>query len=86
MQVMGPKDGYICQFSRDTKCFWASRNDLELGAGFRAQTGVRRNTTRAGGMSIGNMLPAVRARLYDCVSLGSMLPAVRARPYVCIPR
>uniref|UniRef100_A0A383VS04 Tocopherol cyclase n=1 Tax=Tetradesmus obliquus TaxID=3088 RepID=A0A383VS04_TETOB len=32
VQVMGPDDGYICQFSRDTEPFWASRHNLELGA------------------------------------------------------
>eukprot|EP00878_Enallax_costatus_P029304 GHUV01031756.1.p1 GENE.GHUV01031756.1~~GHUV01031756.1.p1 ORF type:complete len:461 (+),score=103.09 GHUV01031756.1:601-1983(+) len=32
IQVMGPDDGYICQFSKDIKPFWASRHNLELGA------------------------------------------------------
>jgi hypothetical protein len=31
---MGPGDGYICQFSRDTNRFWAARNELALGATF----------------------------------------------------
>lgn len=29
---MGPNDGYILQYSRDTNCFWAERNSLALGA------------------------------------------------------
>ncbi|KAF8055647.1 VTE1 [Scenedesmus sp. PABB004] len=32
---MGPDDGYVCQFSRDTSPFWASRHTLELGAVLR---------------------------------------------------
>lgn len=36
---MGPDDGYICQFSRDTNTFWAERNTLALGATFRAANG-----------------------------------------------
>jgi Tocopherol cyclase len=34
LQVMGPRDGYICQFDRDTTKFWAARNELALGAAF----------------------------------------------------
>eukprot|EP00882_Tetradesmus_deserticola_P018828 GHRQ01020221.1.p1 GENE.GHRQ01020221.1~~GHRQ01020221.1.p1 ORF type:complete len:334 (+),score=10.49 GHRQ01020221.1:821-1822(+) len=37
VQVMGPDDGYICQFSRDTEPFWASRHSLELGATLAAK-------------------------------------------------
>ncbi|KAF6251155.1 tocopherol cyclase-domain-containing protein [Scenedesmus sp. NREL 46B-D3] len=37
VQVMGPDDGYICQFSRDTEVFWASRHNLELGATLTAK-------------------------------------------------
>eukprot|EP00879_Flechtneria_rotunda_P016277 GHRR01017030.1.p1 GENE.GHRR01017030.1~~GHRR01017030.1.p1 ORF type:complete len:251 (+),score=65.45 GHRR01017030.1:173-925(+) len=35
VQVMGPDDGYICQFNRNTDPFWASRHRLELGAVFK---------------------------------------------------
>lgn len=38
VQVMGPDDGYICQFSKDVGTFWASRNNLELGATFKQAT------------------------------------------------
>jgi hypothetical protein len=37
VQVMGPDDGYICQFNRDTDAFWASRHNLELGATLKAK-------------------------------------------------
>jgi hypothetical protein len=37
VQVMGPEDGYICQFSKDIKTFWGSRHSLELGATFRSK-------------------------------------------------
>lgn len=40
LQVMGPDDGYICQFDKDVKSFWASRNSLELGATFKAAPGA----------------------------------------------
>ena len=40
MQVMGPDDGYICQFDKDVKTFWASRNSLELGATFKPAAGA----------------------------------------------
>jgi hypothetical protein len=36
LQVMGPDDGYICQFSKDQSTFWAARNSLELGACIKA--------------------------------------------------
>lgn len=29
---MGPGDGYILQYTKDTASFWAERNRLELGA------------------------------------------------------
>ncbi|GAX74585.1 hypothetical protein CEUSTIGMA_g2033.t1 [Chlamydomonas eustigma] len=32
VQVMGPADGYICQFNSNTNSFWADRNNLALGA------------------------------------------------------
>ena len=32
IQVMGPGDSYICQYSKDTRAFWADRNRLALGA------------------------------------------------------
>lgn len=38
VQVMGPDDGYICQFSKDVSPFWASRNTLELGSSFRQRS------------------------------------------------
>jgi len=37
VQVMGPDDGYLCQFSRSTGAFWADPNDLALGATFQAK-------------------------------------------------
>lgn len=40
VQLMGPNDTYICQFSRDTNCFWADRNKLALGAALRSRGGV----------------------------------------------
>ncbi len=36
---MGP-DGYICQFTRSTKSFWADRDQLALGATFRARISI----------------------------------------------
>lgn len=35
-QVMGPDDGYILQYSKDTSPFWAAPQSLSLGATFRA--------------------------------------------------
>lgn len=43
LQVMGPNDGYICQFSKDVRTFWASRNSLELGATFQGGQGSTRS-------------------------------------------
>ncbi len=40
IQVMGPGDGYICQYTRDTGAFWAGRNSLELGACAKPRPGV----------------------------------------------
>ena len=34
-QVMGPSDGYLCQFSRNTGAFWADPHDLALGASIK---------------------------------------------------
>ncbi len=39
VQVMGP-DGYCCQFSRDTRSFWANAHRLELGATLRPKLNV----------------------------------------------
>eukprot|EP00195_Chlamydomonas_chlamydogama_P014697 CAMPEP_0202899352 /NCGR_PEP_ID=MMETSP1392-20130828/7616_1 /ASSEMBLY_ACC=CAM_ASM_000868 /TAXON_ID=225041 /ORGANISM="Chlamydomonas chlamydogama, Strain SAG 11-48b" /LENGTH=470 /DNA_ID=CAMNT_0049585515 /DNA_START=249 /DNA_END=1661 /DNA_ORIENTATION=+ len=39
VQVMGPDDGYICQFNRNTTRFWADAHDLALGAAFKAGPG-----------------------------------------------
>jgi hypothetical protein len=39
VQIMGPKHGdYLCQFSRDTSCFWADPHQLALGATLRPRT------------------------------------------------
>ena len=60
---MGPDDGYICQFNRDTKSFWADRNDLLLGAGIKAAGPRSANNTIGdsdAGVRIGRMLPSVR--------------------------
>lgn len=59
-QVMGPNDGYICQFARDCNIFWAERNTLELGATFRG-TAPSRVLPRA-------IVPQVRdaASLHTC--------------------
>lgn len=35
MQVMGPDDSYMVQFSPDTKTFWADSNSLSLGGCFQ---------------------------------------------------
>ena len=44
VQLMGPGDGYLCQFSRDTRAFWADPRRLALGACLAAQA-----TDAAGG-------------------------------------
>ena len=69
-QVMGPDDGYICQFSRNTGSFWADRNDLALGAGLKALgPGARRGSgggngggSNGGGVRVGKMQPSVSWR------------------------
>lgn len=35
---MGPKDGYIAQFTPETNTFWADPNSLSLGCTFRGAT------------------------------------------------
>ena len=37
-QVMGPDDGYLCQYSKDISSFWADKSQLALGAAFRAKS------------------------------------------------
>ena len=39
LQVMGPDDSYLLQYGRDTRPFWASQDELLLGACFRPQPG-----------------------------------------------
>ena len=36
---MGPDDSYLLQYHRDTRPFWASQDDLLLGACFKAPAG-----------------------------------------------
>jgi tocopherol cyclase len=36
VQLMGPGDGYLCQFARDTRLFWADERRLALGACLRS--------------------------------------------------
>eukprot|EP01025_Chloroclados_australasicus_P016918 TRINITY_DN18630_c0_g1_i2.p1 TRINITY_DN18630_c0_g1~~TRINITY_DN18630_c0_g1_i2.p1 ORF type:complete len:459 (+),score=49.22 TRINITY_DN18630_c0_g1_i2:47-1378(+) len=43
-QVMGPDDGYICQFSKNVNNFWANRNNLALGSCFLPSAPRRRGT------------------------------------------
>lgn len=57
--MMGPDDGYICQYTPDTECFWAERDSLALGAGMRATAQARRKTNQ-GGVNAGRMLSEVR--------------------------
>lgn len=40
VQVMGPGDGYVCQFARDTRTFWADPRRLALGACLQAASGA----------------------------------------------
>jgi len=40
-QIMGPEDGYLIQYSKDVSSFWASPNNLELGATFATAPGAR---------------------------------------------
>ncbi len=35
VQVMGPDDSYLIQYSEDNKCFWADPGSLALGASFK---------------------------------------------------
>lgn len=42
-QVMGPNDGYLCQYSNDTSIFWAEEGALELGACFRGSASPPRS-------------------------------------------
>lgn len=35
---MGPNDGYLCQFSRNTGTFWANPHDLALGANIKPKS------------------------------------------------
>jgi hypothetical protein len=41
-QVMGPGDSYMLQYTKATRGFWASRNELELGCSFKPQQPARR--------------------------------------------
>lgn len=38
LQIMGPEDSYLLQYSNDVDSFWAEGNALELGATFAANT------------------------------------------------
>ncbi|KAL6747380.1 tocopherol cyclase-domain-containing protein [Haematococcus lacustris] len=51
VQVMGPGDGYCCQFSRRTDGFWASRSQLALGASLLGRS------TGAAPPPLGDMVP-----------------------------
>ncbi len=55
VQVMGPGDGYICQFSPSTSILWAERNRLALGAVFQPSS-----TLPPSQLPIAGMLPEVR--------------------------
>uniref|UniRef100_A0A7S3VSV1 Tocopherol cyclase n=1 Tax=Dunaliella tertiolecta TaxID=3047 RepID=A0A7S3VSV1_DUNTE len=44
VQVMGPKDGYLCQFSRNTGSFWADQHGLALGATIKPRGAVSPRT------------------------------------------
>lgn len=37
LQIMGPKDSYLLQYSSDVNSFWAENSALELGATFNAK-------------------------------------------------
>ena len=39
MQIMGPGDSYLIQYSKDVGRFWADKHSLALGARFRAPDG-----------------------------------------------
>lgn len=51
MQAMGPGDGYIAQCTTDVSAFWASRNDLQLGACFEPTHGTPKHTVPKEAMS-----------------------------------
>lgn len=55
-QVMGPDDGYLLQYSKDTEAFWAARQVLALGATFRAAPG---------GPTRGRVTPALKGMLAE---------------------
>ncbi len=40
MQIMGPDDSYLIQYSKNTGIFWADQRSLALGATFRAAAGA----------------------------------------------
>eukprot|EP00884_Botryococcus_braunii_P021088 jgi/Botrbrau1/7663/Bobra.0159s0105.1 len=50
-QIMGPRDSYLLQFSKDTNIFWGNTSDLELGCTFKARNPLKE------GQPIGRMLP-----------------------------
>ncbi|KAG2447103.1 hypothetical protein HYH02_007852 [Chlamydomonas schloesseri] len=54
LQVMGPDDGYICQFTPDVTGFWAERNRLALGATFKAGGSSYSNGSSASSSSSGS--------------------------------
>lgn len=62
IQVMGPDDGYICQYDSDTSTFWADRNELALGSGLRSGPGPFRppgvRAWPSGGIRVGSILPS----------------------------
>jgi hypothetical protein len=46
-QIMGPKDSYLLQYSKDVSNFWAAPDELELGNVFRpGPLGIDGNPTR----------------------------------------
>lgn len=49
-QVMGPGDGYILQYSKDTSAFWADRGRLALGACFEGTAPGREDVRNVRGM------------------------------------
>ncbi len=60
VQVMGPDDGYICQFSQSTSGFWAERNSLALGATFRASSSGSSGSNGSQGPALTGMVSEVR--------------------------
>lgn len=67
-QVMGPKDGYILQYSKDTSSFWADRGRLALGACFDAKGAEGGGDGRPDTRIVGGVLPA--RKFSDRVALG----------------